>query len=90
MAYRVELSADFEKSLAKLPRETARRILTGLREVENLEDSRSRGKALTGPLRGLWRYRMGDYRVVCDIRDDVLVVVALRAGHRREVYRKLR
>lgn len=90
MGYRVELSADFEKSLKKIPLDAARRILLGLKEVEGLEDPRSRGKALTGPLKGLWRYRFGDYRVVCDIRDDTLVVIALRAGHRSEVYRRKR
>lgn len=47
-----------------------------------------RNKALTGSLAGLWRYRAGDYRIVCDIEDDVLVVLVVDVAHRREVYRR--
>jgi mRNA interferase RelE/StbE len=52
-----------------------------------LDDPRSLGKALTGPLGGLWRYRVGDYRVICDIQDGALCVLVLQVGNRREVYR---
>ncbi|EHI50135.1 type II toxin-antitoxin system RelE family toxin [Aeromonas salmonicida] len=51
-----------------------------------LENPRDAGKALTGNLRTYWRYRVGDYRVVCDIRDNDLVIVAVIIGHRSEVY----
>ena len=59
-----------------------------LEEIANLDDPRSRGKALTGNLAGLWRYRVGDYRVVCDIEDGVLVILVVDVAHRREVYRR--
>ena len=49
-------------------------------------DPRRFGKALTANLSGLWRYRIEDYRVICQIQDDKLVVLALKVGHRREVY----
>lgn len=51
-----------------------------------LENPRDAGKALTGNLRTYWRYRVGDYRVVCEIRDNDLVIVAVIIGHRSEVY----
>ncbi len=50
-------------------------------------DPRRFGKSLSGNLAGLWRYRIGDYRVTCIIQDDKLIVLALKVGHRREVYR---
>ena len=49
--------------------------------------SRSTGKALTGPLGGLWRYRIGDFRVICEIQDGELRVLVVELGNRREVYR---
>jgi len=55
--------------------------------VSTVDDPRSAGKALTGPFNSFWRYRVGDYRIVCDIQDDVLHVLVLRVGHRKEVYR---
>lgn len=57
-------------------------------QIEALADPRQRGQALKGSALGdFWRYRIGDYRVICDIRDDVLVVLVLDVGHRRDVYR---
>ena len=77
-------------ALAKLDRSTAKMIQGQLRAIEGLEDPRSRGKGLTGRLSGLWRYRIGDYRVICDILDRELVVLVIELGHRRSVYRAQR
>ncbi len=55
--------------------------------IAGQESPRGSGKALTGPLGGLWRYRVGDCRVICDIQDDVLRVLVVQVGHRREIYR---
>jgi mRNA interferase RelE/StbE len=55
--------------------------------IANLNDPRSTGKALTGPLGGLWRYRMGDYRIICDIQDRKLVVLVIAFSHRSDAYR---
>lgn len=63
---------------------------TSFEEVSGLDDPRSRGKALTGNLTGLWRYRVGDYRVVCDIEDGRLVIVVVDLGHRSRVYKARR
>jgi len=55
--------------------------------VASQEDPRSLGKALSGPLGTLWRYRVGDYRVICEIQHEVVKILMVRIGHRREVYR---
>ncbi|ALR22824.1 MULTISPECIES: type II toxin-antitoxin system RelE family toxin [Sphingobium] len=88
MAWQIELSSNAEKSLSKLDRQTAKRIMTFLRErVASSDDPRASGKPLTGPLAGRWRYRVGDYRIVCEIEDGRLVVLVLTVGHRSGIYR---
>ncbi|MDJ1369934.1 type II toxin-antitoxin system RelE family toxin [Gulosibacter molinativorax] len=86
MRWKLELSEDATKWLRKADRGRARRILKALRAVSVLDDPRDRGKALTGSLDGLWRYRVGDYRVICDIRDQELVIVAVEIGKRDSIY----
>nr|WP_317430348.1 type II toxin-antitoxin system RelE/ParE family toxin [Streptococcus lutetiensis] len=88
MAWRIDFTKAADKALRKLDRPTAGRVLDELEEIAKLGDPRSRGKALTGNLAGLWRYRVGDYRVVCDIEDGVLVILVVDVAHRREVYRR--
>lgn len=57
------------------------------KRVARSDDPRSLGKALSGPLGDLWRYRIGDCRIICDIQDGVLIVLVLQIGKRRDVYR---
>jgi len=89
MAYSVELSAEVARELVKLDRQQAKRILKFLQErVAKLDDPRSIGKALHGSRLGeFWKYRVGDYRLICKIEDDRLIVLVLRVGHRKEIYR---
>ncbi len=89
MAWRIELTATAAKQLAKLDRQESRRLLTFLRErLASHDDPRSLGKALTGPTLGtFWRYRVGDYRLICDIEDEILRILVVEVGHRRAVYR---
>ena len=88
MAWRIELTATAAKQLSRLGAVEARRITRFLRDrLASADDPRRLGRALTGPLGGLWRYRVGDYRVICEIRDDRLVVLVLRIAHRRDAYR---
>ena len=86
MAWKVELTDTAVKQLARLDNTQAQRITKYLRRIMMLENPRDAGKALTGNLRTYWRYRVGDYRIVCDIRDNDLVIVAVIIGHRSEVY----
>lgn len=74
------------KQLKKLDKQVSSRILDYMDEVAKLENPRERGKMLVGNLIGFWRYRVGDYRVLCKIKDNELVITVVNVGHRREVY----
>ncbi|HVT05123.1 MAG TPA: type II toxin-antitoxin system RelE/ParE family toxin [Thermoanaerobaculia bacterium] len=87
MAWTIEYTDTAERQLKKLGKQTAGRILDSMKRVARLEDPRSTGKALTGPLGDFWRYRVGDCRVICDIQDGALHILVVRLGNRREVYR---
>mgnify|MGYP002523052665 FL=1 len=86
---RVTLTKKAEKQLHKLEKIVAKKILVYLHEVSRLEDPRSRGKALSGNLKSLWRYRVGDYRILCYIEEEKILVTVVKIGHRREVYKCL-
>ena len=90
MTWKIEFQPEAEKELSRLDAQTARRILRFLHErIMPSENPRAYGEALRGPMLGkYWKYRVGDYRLVCDIRDQVVTIVVLRIGHRREVYKK--
>jgi mRNA interferase RelE/StbE len=90
LAWTVEFDAAATKELRKLDPAIARRIVAFLRErIAPLDDVRSIGEALRGDTLGeFWKYRLGDYRIVARIVDRRLVVIVVRIGHRREVYRK--
>ncbi|MFC4242543.1 type II toxin-antitoxin system RelE/ParE family toxin [Gryllotalpicola reticulitermitis] len=85
--WRLETAQQFEKTARRLDKAVLRRIKTYLDEVCELDDPRQRGKALTADLAGYWRYRVGDWRVIVEIRDFALVIVAIGLGHRSDVYR---
>ena len=89
MTWRVEFLAQAERDVEKLDRQVARRISRFLFDrVANLENPRSVGEALRGSQLGeYWKYRVGDYRLICKIEDDRLLVLVVRIGHRREIYR---
>ena len=89
MAWTISYTATARKQLRKLDKQTARRILDFLDErVAGAQNPRDTGKALTGPLLGtFWRYRVGDYRIICEIQDGKLCVLVIEIGHRRDVYR---
>ena len=88
MAWTVDYTETARKQLRKLDKQVARRILDFLDErVVAAEEPRSTGKALTGPLGSFWRYRVGEYRIICDIQDGQLRVLVVQIGNRREVYR---
>ena len=90
MPWTVEFDAAAAKELRKLDPPVARRIVAFLRErLATLADPRSIGEVLRGDEFGeFWKYRLGDYRVVARIVDRRLIVIVVRIGHRRDVYRK--
>ncbi len=89
MAWTVELDPSVEKDLDKLDPQQAKRILRFLFErVSHLENPRSIGEALQGSkFKSLWKYRVGDYRIISSIEDNVARILVLKIGNRREVYR---
>lgn len=88
MAWSVEFNDTAKREFRKLDRLWQRKILDYLEdEIAPLTDPHSRGKALTGDKQGLWRYRIGDYRAICSIDHDALLILVVEVGHRRETYR---
>lgn len=90
MAWRIKFDQAAEQDLARLDKQIARRIIKVLRErISVLDDPRSIGAALSGSRFGdLWKYRVGDYRIIAHIEDTTVTILVVRIGHRREVYRK--
>jgi mRNA interferase RelE/StbE len=88
LAWTINYTDAAQKELRKLDRQIARRIMAFMDErIATLEDPRSTGKALTGNIFGeFWRYRLGDYRIVCSVHDDELCVLVVKLGNRSEVY----
>ncbi len=88
MAWTLEYSRTARKFIEKLDPQTQRRI-HGLMEgrVAFLDNPRDAGKPLKGPLATFWVYRVGDYRIICDMKDDKLVILVVTIGHRGDVYR---
>lgn len=88
MAWTIEYTDTAKAQLRKLDRHTARRVMDYMDErVAVLDDPRIRGQALTGPLGGLWRYRVGGLRIICAIPDRALCVMVLRVARRDDAYR---
>ncbi len=84
--WRVETTEQFDREYKKLDRAVQRRVMAYLEEVETLDEPRQRGKGLTASHAGVWRYRVGDYRILAQITAATFTVLALRVGHRRDVY----
>jgi mRNA interferase RelE/StbE len=88
LVWTIEITDTAQKQLAKLDKRESRRIIKFIKErLSNLDDPRKIGKVLKGPLGGLWRYRVGDNRIICDIQDGAVCVLVLKVGKRSEVYR---
>ena len=87
MTWTVEFDDVAAKELRKLDRQAQQEILRYFRKrIATDEDPRRFGKPLSRDMAGLWRYRVRDYRMICNIEDDKLVVLVLRASHRKDVY----
>lgn len=87
MKYSVETTERFDKEFKKLDRYTQRMIKAWIeKNLVGGMNPRQHGKGLTANRSGQWRYRIGDYRLICQIQDNKLVILALSVGHRREIY----
>ena len=89
MTWTVEISDVAERQLRKLDCQIQKRILDWLEDrIEGCKNPRHFGEPMKGDKAGFWRYRIGSYRVLCDIQDEQVVVLVLTIGHRRQVYRQ--
>ncbi len=86
MVWTLEYEAAARKQLRKLGGAPAARIISGLERIAQLDNPRSRGKAMLDNYAGYWRYRFEDFRAIVKIEDDKLIIVVVTVGHRREVY----
>ena len=87
--WHLEFSKRADKQLSKMD-PGVRRIIVAwlLKNIDGCVDPRAHGKGLTANRSGKWRYRVGDYRILCEIRDEELVVLAIEIGHRRDIYKE--
>jgi mRNA interferase RelE/StbE len=88
MTWKIEIIPSVIKELDKLDQQAAKRILKFLhKRIASLKDPRSIGNALKGSRFGeFWRYRVGDYRIITKIEDNILLIIVLRVGHRKQIY----
>ncbi|HGJ5881983.1 type II toxin-antitoxin system RelE family toxin [Arsenophonus sp.] len=87
MVWKIKYADSALKSVKKMDMQNAKRIVDYLdKRIASSDDPRVFGKSLKGDLGEFWRYRIGDYRVLCEIIDEELIILAATIGHRREVY----
>lgn len=86
--YSVEYTLEAVKQLRKMDRQVQRIIYAWItKNLVGCENPRAHGKGLSADLSGMWRYRVGDYRLIADIQDERVVILVVSIGHRRDVYR---
>ncbi len=89
MKYKFVVRPRFEKQFKKLDGYSQQMIKAWItKNIITCENPREKGKSLVGNHKGQWRYRIGDYRLICQIRDEELVILAINVGHRRDIYKK--
>ncbi len=87
MNWKIEFDSDVEKDLRKLGHSAQQRIIKYLKEkIIPVENPRAFGKSLSGDLGGIWRYRVGDYRILAKIEDENFIILVVHVGHRKNVY----
>ena len=88
MSWAYRFGAKARKQLLKIDRQSQHDIIRYCdKRLSGATDPRLSGHPLTGQFKGLWRYRVGDYRLICEIQDRELIILVLAVGHRREIYR---
>jgi len=87
VTYRLVVSENVRKKIKKMDKHLGLMLAKDMKaKLDMIDDPRRFGKALKGDYKGLWRYRIGAYRVICEIRDDELIVLAIDVGHRKNIY----
>lgn len=87
MTWKIEYLQSVKKEIRKIDKQTCVRIRDYLEnKIANLEDPRDLGKSLKGNFSELWRYRVGDYRIICSLEDNTCTVLVVRIGHRKNIY----
>lgn len=87
LSWKISIDSRAGKELKKLDKLAQKKIILYLKEqIAILDNPRLFGKALQGDKRGLWRYRVGDYRIICQILDDELIILVVKIGHRSTIY----
>ncbi|CAN5242754.1 type II toxin-antitoxin system RelE/ParE family toxin [soil metagenome] len=88
MWVKIQISDVAEKQLRRLDRQIQKRLLDYLSDrLDGCKNPRHFGEPLKGDKIGYWRYRVGDFRIICDIKDEELIVLALTIGHRQDIYK---
>lgn len=87
MSYRINLTDQAKKQLLKLDTAVYQQIVKALEQISSLDNPRTQGKPLVGTLKGLWRYRSGDYRILAELVDNELLILVIEISHRKDVYR---
>ena len=88
MIFHLETTPKFDKQLKKIDKVSQKQIVGYLsKNIEGTENPRTLGKALVGNRKGFWRYRVGDFRIICDIQDKECIVLALETASRKDIYR---
>jgi len=88
LSYVVEFTEQAKKELKKLDKHTASFILGWIRKnLEGCSNPRQHGKGLVANHSGEWRYRIGDYRLIAEIKEDKVIILILSVGHRKDVYK---
>ncbi len=85
--WKVSFTEEADKALSKLDKPVRERIRKFARDLERLQNPRLRGEALTGNLSDFWKYRIGDYRLICRLHDEELIILVVKIGHRSSVYK---
>lgn len=89
MTWTVNYSKRAIKALSKIDPSIRQRLLSFIDDtLSGLDDPKQLGKALTGKYKGLWRYRVGNYRLICNIEDNELIILVLELGHRKDIYKQ--
>ena len=91
MGWIIKFNSFSEKQLKKLDRNTQKNILNFLEDkIKSSSNPKYIGHSLTGKLSGLWRYRVGDHRIICEIKNNELAILVIGMGHRKDIYEKFK